>query len=89
MGYFSGVDVKSFKNLWAWAQRIEQRPAVQAGTSVPKKGINTNTAYLEHIEQDKEAGAKHKDLHDLLTKAKEQYNVSISIRQTCTTSSQG
>jgi len=35
--YWSGVSVEEFEHLQRWLDKIEQRPAVQAGVSVPER----------------------------------------------------
>ncbi|KAI9661244.1 MAG: hypothetical protein M1821_009571 [Bathelium mastoideum] len=73
-GYFCGIDVKSFPNVWKWLERINERPAVQKGLSVPAPPRITNKLFLQKLEDDPEAAQKEQELRGHLDRAKEQYN---------------
>jgi len=76
---FSGVNLDDFPNLKAWWERINARPAVQKGLSVPTKpGIPDNDGYLQKIKDDQEFAQKEKTLAEQIKKAKEQYGYKYS-----------
>ncbi|KAI9704617.1 MAG: hypothetical protein M1820_005530 [Bogoriella megaspora] len=73
IGYFSGIDVKSFPNLHKWLDRLNERPAVKKGLNVPGPPKITNEVLLQKWKDDAEAGQKEEELRSLRDKAKEQY----------------
>lgn len=75
---FAGVDLAQFKNLQAWQKRIDARPAVQAGTNVPKESQLVNAKYAEALESDKEKKEKEDGLRKLRDDAKKQYDYKYS-----------
>ena len=72
--YFSGVDLSKFPNLHSWWERINARPAVQKGTSIPSESRFANTAYQRRLKDEPEFKAKEDELKELTRQAKEQYN---------------
>jgi glutathione S-transferase len=70
---FSGVDLDAFPNLKAWWERINARPAVQKGLSIPSKPGIGNDGYLQKLKEDKEFAEKEKELAEQIKAAKEQY----------------
>src|SRR4051812_443722 len=59
---WAGVDVDAFPNLKAWWKRIYERPAVQKGLSVPRKGAFGIEAYEQRMKDDKEFAEKEQKL---------------------------
>ncbi|KAF1354600.1 glutathione S-transferase [Delphinella strobiligena] len=78
LAYFSGVDLTQFPNLEKWWKRINDRPAVKAGTSVPNESQIVNTKYQERLKTEPEFKQKEDELKELGKKAKEQYNYKYS-----------
>jgi glutathione S-transferase len=74
MAYFSGVDLSTFPNLEKWWKRINDRPAVQKGTSFPRVNKNTNVWYQRRLKEEEGFKEKEDELKKLGDKAKEQYN---------------
>jgi glutathione S-transferase len=74
ISYFSGVDLSKFPNVERWWERINARPAVQKGTSVPSASKIANAAYQRRLKEEPEFKAKEDELKQLANKAKEQYN---------------
>lgn len=74
VGYFAGIDVKSFPNVQKWLDRINQRPAVQKGLDVPAPPRLVNDVFLQRLKDEPETAQKEQELRDLRDKAKEQYN---------------
>jgi len=72
--YCAGVDLKQFSNLHKWWERINSRPAVQKGCSIPSKSPIANESYQKRLQEEPEFKQKEKELADLRDKAKEQYN---------------
>ncbi|KAF1995993.1 glutathione S-transferase II [Amniculicola lignicola CBS 123094] len=70
---FSGVDLDAFPNLLAWWERINARPAVQKGLSIPQKSGFGNETYAQRLKDDKEFVAKEQELAKAIAAAKEQY----------------
>ena len=50
--YFSGLDLKQYPNLYKWWERVNSRPAVQKGTSIPSASGSTNAAFLDDLQND-------------------------------------
>lgn len=69
---FAGVDITQFKNLKAWADRINAREAVKKGMAVPHESKIINPSYAERLKEDKEFADKEKELAEITNKAKEQ-----------------
>lgn len=78
VAYFAGVDLSKFTNLNAWWKRINDRPAVQKGVSIPSESKLVNTAYQERLKTEPEFKQKEEELKELGDKAKEQYNYKFS-----------
>jgi len=76
--YCAGVDLKQFPNLNKWWERINSRPAVKKGCSIPKESMLSNDVYHKRLQEDPEFKQKEKELADLRDKAKEQYNYKYS-----------
>lgn len=76
--YFAGIDVEQFPNLYKWWERVEGRPAVRKGTSVPAESRLVNRAYRERIQSDEEFRKGEEELAELGKKAKEQYGYKYS-----------
>jgi glutathione S-transferase len=74
ISYFSGVDLTKFPNLQTWWSRINDRPAVQKGTSIPSESKITNAAYQRRLKEEPEFFENEQKLRGLGDKAKEQYN---------------
>ncbi|KAF2725360.1 putative disulfide bond reductase yfcG [Polychaeton citri CBS 116435] len=72
--YFSGIKLDDFPNVYRWWQRINERPAVQKGTSVPDPPRVTNQVFRQKLKDDPEFAAKEKELAEIGQKAKEQYD---------------
>jgi glutathione S-transferase len=73
ISYFSGVDLTKFPNLQTWWSRINDRPAVQKGTSIPSESKITNAAYQRRLKEEPEFFENEQKLRELGDKAKEQY----------------
>ena len=73
VSYFAGVNLKQFPNLEKWWERINARPAVQKGTSIPSDSKVSNAAYQRRLKDEPEFKAKEDELKGLGDKAKEQY----------------
>lgn len=69
----AGVDLKNFPNLYKWAQRINERPAVKKGLAVPTESKIINPMYEKRLKEEDGFADKEKELQDLRDKAKEQY----------------
>jgi glutathione S-transferase len=78
VSYFAGVDLTKFPNLEKWWGRINERPAVQKGTSVPSESKISNGPYKRRLKEEPEFKAKEDELKELGDKAKEQYNYKYS-----------
>lgn len=74
VAYFAGVDLEAFPNLHQWWERINARPAVQKGVSVPSPPGITNAPFKQKLKDDSEFRQKHEELQDIMKKAKEQYS---------------
>lgn len=74
----AGLDLKKWPNLYSWWERINARPAVQKGLSIPSEPTMTNDAFNKKLETDPEAKQKNDELHEHLRKAQEQYNYKYS-----------
>jgi len=72
--YFSGLDLKQYPNLYKWWERVNSRPAVQKGTSIPSASGSTNAAFLDDLQNDPSFKRSNDQMQDVLNKAKEQYN---------------
>jgi glutathione S-transferase len=72
--YFSGVDLSKFPALEKWWERINARPTVQKGLSVPTPGKFGNAAYLKRLKEEPEFKENEDKLKNLLKKAQEQYD---------------
>lgn len=71
---FSGVDIDGFPHLKAWWERINARPAVQKGVSIPSKSGLANEAYVQRLKNDAEFAEAEKKVAEQIKAAKEQYN---------------
>lgn len=78
VSYFAGVDLAKFPNLQKWWKRINDRPAVQKGVSVPSENKIVNSAYQERLKSEDGFKEKEDELKQLADKAKEQYNYKYS-----------
>lgn len=78
MGYFAGVDLQQFPNLYKWWERINARPAVKRGVAVPNEPTITNEPYQRRLKEEPEFKQKEEELKGLLKKAKEQYEYKFS-----------
>ncbi|GAB7346459.1 hypothetical protein MBLNU457_5151t1 [Dothideomycetes sp. NU457] len=78
VSYFAGIDLKQFPNVYKWWERINARPAVKKGLSVPSEPGITNEPYMKKLQDDEETQKKDKELHEHLDKAKSQYNYKYS-----------
>ena len=78
VAYFAGVDLSKFPHLENWWKRINDRPAVKKGTSVPSESQLVNERYLERLKSEPEYKQKEDELKELGNKAKEQYNYKYS-----------
>ena len=70
---FAGVDLDFFPNVKAWWKRIHDRPAVQRGLSVPRKGPFGNQTIMERLESEPEFAKSYGEFRQGIAKAKEQY----------------
>jgi len=75
---FAGVDTAQFPNLHKWWERINARPAVQKGVSVPSESKITNGPYQQRLKDEPEFKETHDKLRDLADKAKKQYDYKYS-----------
>ena len=73
-GYFAGIDVKSFSNVQKWLDRINTRPAVQKGLSVPTPSRFKNDTFLQRLDNEVDMAEKEQELRNYRDKAKELYN---------------
>lgn len=78
VAYFAGVDLSKFSNLQAWWKRVNDRPAVQKGISVPSESKLVNQAYVERLKSEDGFKEKEDELKDLGDKAKKQYDYKYS-----------
>lgn len=78
IGYFSGVQLHEFPNLYKWWQRVNERPAVQRGCAVPSESDLVNKRYQERLKEEPEFKQKEEELQEILKKAKEQYGYKYS-----------
>ena len=74
VAYFAGIDLDGFPNLYKWWERINARPAVQRGIAIPSPPAFSNGVWHDKLKNDPEFAQKNEELHDLLKKAKEQYD---------------
>ena len=75
---FSGVELDDFPHLKAWWERINARPAVQKGISIPAKGSFGNETYLQRLKDDEEFAKSERELKEKIAAAKEQYGYKFS-----------
>ncbi len=75
---YAGVDIGQFPNLEAWWKRIFDRPAVQKGLSVPRRGPFGNEPYAQKLKEDKEFAEKEQNLAEQIKAAKEKYGYKYS-----------
>jgi glutathione S-transferase len=75
---FSGVELDDFPNVKAWWARINARPAVQKGTSIPSKGSFGNDAYLQRLKDDEEFAKSERELKEKIAAAKKEYGYKFS-----------
>lgn len=78
VGYFAGVDLQQFPNLYKWWERINARPAVKRGVAIPNEPTITNEPYQRRLKEEPEFKQKEEELADLLKKAKEQYGYKFA-----------
>ncbi|KAL1630411.1 hypothetical protein SLS56_004939 [Neofusicoccum ribis] len=78
VAYFAGVDLDQFPNLLKWWERVEARPAVRKGTSVPTENGLINRPYKERLQTDAEFKKGEEKLVEICRKAKEQYGYKYS-----------
>ncbi|GME28873.1 Glutathione s-transferase [Neofusicoccum parvum] len=78
VAYFAGVDLDQFPNLHKWWERVEARPAVRKGTSVPTENGLINRPYKERLQTDAEFKKSEEKLAEICRKAKEQYGYKYS-----------
>lgn len=72
--HFAGVhSFDRFPNTDKWLKRVDARPAVQAGTNIPKSPGNANANYEKRLGEDEEFAQKEKELRDKADAAKKQY----------------
>jgi len=72
--HFAGVhSFADFPATDAWLKRVDARPAVQAGTNIPKSPGNANANYEKRIGEDDEFAGKERELRDKADEAKRQY----------------
>lgn len=72
----SGINIeKDFPNVYKWWSRINERPAVQAGLSVPSGAPSPFgiPGLKKKLQEDEEAKKTEQELQEALAKAKEQY----------------
>ena len=74
----AGIDLEKFTNLHAWWKRVNARPAVQKGISIPGPSTMTNDAFKKRLQDEPETKQKNEELHEHLKKAQEQYNYKFS-----------
>ncbi|KAF4550340.1 Glutathione S-transferase-like protein 13 [Elsinoe fawcettii] len=74
VSYFAGVDLAQFSNLYKWWERINARPAVKRGTSIPSESKITNAPYQERLKSESDFKEQEDKLKDIGNKAKEQYD---------------
>lgn len=72
------MDLSQFKNLERWWKSIDDRKAVQKGTSVPTESKLVNAKFAETVKGDEEMKKKEEMLKEALVKAKEQFNYKFS-----------
>jgi len=73
MGYLAGLDLSNFPDLLKWWERVNARPAVQKGTSVPSESKFTNSVYQRRLKEEPGFKEDEEKLRELLVQAKEQY----------------
>lgn len=73
VAYFAGVNLDQFPNLYKWWERINARPAVQRGISIPSESKLVNQAYKKRLTDEEGFKEKEDELKALADKAKEQY----------------
>lgn len=78
IAYFSGVDVTAFESLYAWWERINERPAVQKGLTVPSESKIINTVYQRRLREEDGFKENEDRLAELGRKAKEEYGYKYS-----------
>ena len=70
---FTGVDFGLFPNVKKWWARINARPAVQRGLSIPKKSPFGEEAFQQRLKDDPDFAKQHNELLALIQKGKDQY----------------
>lgn len=76
--YFAGVDVKGFKNLSGWCDRLNEREAVKKGIQVPQESKFVNASFEKRLVEEEELGNKEVELRKARDDAKEQYGYKYS-----------
>ena len=74
VSYFAGMNLSQFPDLEKWWERINARPAVQKGTSVPSQSKISNKPYQERMNSEPEFKENEDKLKYLADKAKKQYD---------------
>jgi glutathione S-transferase len=74
VAYFAGINLAQFPNLQKWWERIDARPAVKKGTSIPSESKITNGPYQRRLKEEPDFKKDEDKLKDLGKKAKDQYN---------------
>jgi glutathione S-transferase len=74
ISYFSGVQLHEFPNLYKWWERVNARPGVKRGTSVPSESPFGNKRYQERLQEEPEFKEQEDKLAEIGKQAKEQYN---------------
>lgn len=76
--YLASIDLERFPNLHKWWERVEARPAVRKGTSVPTESRLVNRAYKERMQTEEEFRKNEEELAEVIKNAKAQYNYKYS-----------
>jgi len=70
---FTGVDMDFFQNVKKWWERINARPAVQRGISIPNKSPFGQETIQQRLKDDPEFAQQYKEYLALIQKAKDEY----------------
>jgi glutathione S-transferase len=70
---FSGIDLDRFPNVQSWWRRINSRPTVERGLSIPQKSPFGNDSYVKRLKDDEDFAKQEKQVEEQIQAAKDRY----------------